>query len=172
MGKYGGQAREKLTTVLHPGEELQAAAVVKGPLGRRGPTTATSGYQKELGLDPYTDVAYVKRVSDGYLGITDTRLILAKSPLWGKVKPKHVVVDVHVEDCSLAWFDWERFIGTDRVIHLSLPDGNFAGLFVPVTVKTFLSDSDRAALVRESDAVVAAFGPRAMRIDPKAEWLK
>lgn len=172
VGKLGEQARKKLTPLLHPGEELLAAALFKGPIGERGPVDATARYQEEHGLDPHDDLAYSEHVTDGYLGVTETRLLLAKCPLWGSVKSKHVLADVTLEDCELAWYDWERFMGTDRVMHLRLPEDRFTSVFVPVTIRTFISSSDREELVREADAVVTAFGERATRLEPKAEWLK
>jgi hypothetical protein len=172
VGRFAEQARKKLTPLLHPGEDLLAAVNFTGPIGETGPTGATARYQEALGMDPSHDVAYAERATEGYFGVTDSRVLIAKCPLWGSVKPRHILADAPVEECQLAWYDWSRMMGTNRVMHVRWGEGRFASMFVPVTIKTLLSSSDREALVRESDAVVAAFGERATRIEPKPDWLK
>ncbi len=158
---------------MHQGERLAAAALFKGPIGDIGPTSATASYQKDHGFEPTDDIAYKERAVDGYLGVTDRRLLLAKSPLWGSLKPRHVFADVPLAECSLVWYDWPRLMGTDRVMHLRLPEGQFASVFVPMQIRGLLSATDREAIAAAAEAVVAAFGSLASKLPaPKPEWLR
>jgi hypothetical protein len=169
VAKFGEQARKRLTPLLQPGETLLAAVMIKGPIGSTGPTGETARYQKEQGLDPRDDLAYQERVTDGYLGLTESRLMLAKCPLFGSVKPKHVLIDVPLDDCEVAWYDSTVLVGTNRVVHLRLRDGRFTSFFVPLTINTLLSESDREAVVREAVALIAALRERATQDEPRGE---
>ena len=43
------------------------------------------------------------------------------------VKPKHVFVDVRLDECGLSWYDKRLSGGAEhRIVHISLPEGRFA----------------------------------------------
>jgi hypothetical protein len=48
LGKFGDQARKRLSPLLHAGEQLLAAAVFKGPIGGRGPVTAHPSTRRRM----------------------------------------------------------------------------------------------------------------------------
>jgi len=84
-----------------------------------------------------------------------------------------VLADVPLAECSLVWYDWTRMMMTDRVMHLRLPEGRFASVFVPIKIKGLLSATDREAIAAAADAVVAGFGALATNLPaPNREWLR
>jgi hypothetical protein len=73
---------KKLAGVLYAGESLRAAGAFHYPFNDGGPSRELSAYHRLHGRDPRADLVFERNAGHGYVGVTDSRLVLAKSPLF------------------------------------------------------------------------------------------
>lgn len=166
MSRWTDHPAKKLAAVLRPGESLRASAHFEYPLAESGPGRDIGRFQEARGLDPLKDLAYRERAVNGYLGVTEARLILAKAPVLFNLKPRHVFVDAPLEECRVEWCDQRHFGGVEkRTLHFQLPGGGFTSVHLPLTGAAMLRQSDRDAVRAVADGIVAAFGERAVRVE-------
>jgi hypothetical protein len=166
VSRHAGAVRKKLAGVVPPGEVLVAAGEFQYPFASGRPNPEIAAYHELHGRDPRADLSFARHAGYGYVGVTESRLILAKSPLFLGVKRKHVFVDDPREECELAWYDKKLRGGAEhRIVHLSLPDGRFAS-FAMLTGGLGVLSSAREAWQAAARDLVDAFGDRAHEITP------
>jgi hypothetical protein len=166
MSRIAELPGKKLAAVLHPGESLIAAAEFQYWYARGEPSEEFSAFHRLHGRDPEDDLAHVHKAAHGFVGATESRLILARSPLLFGVKQKHVFVDEALEACSLAWYDKKLWGGAEhRVVHLMLAEGRFAS-FAILMDGLGVRAAAREAWQASARNLVEAFGDRAQQVSP------
>ena len=169
MSRFSELPAKKLSPLLAPGEVLLAGVQFEYPMST-SQNPLFRAYLEEHGLDPHADLAYRERAVNGYLGVTDSRLLVAKSPVLFSIKPKHVFIDAPLGECTVEWYDRKSWgAGEARVLHLRAPGDRFASVVVPLKNIGMLRESDRVAIRAQADAIVEAFGDRALEVAPPGE---
>lgn len=169
MTRLSEQPRKKLVPLMGAGEELLAAVQFEHLNTGTTRNQRLAAFAEALGLDSSRDLAWEKRAVYGYLGVSTQRLVVAKSPMFWKVKPKHVFIEAPISQCRMHWYDFEGGIASGRAMLVQAPHGRFASMSIALRWLGQFGHGQEEALRENADAVVRAFGAQAVLFEEENE---
>ena len=172
MGTNYEMASGKLAPFVPAGTSFVVAVPIRDAWGDTSESTssrlsgALEAYLEARDLDPQDDI--LRHVGNGWLGLTDDQILVARQKLFGSLKPKHLLVDLPKDAARVEWYDADREsrLGGKRVLVLSLDDGRFA--IVVIWLPNHGKDSYVEELREAAEAVVDWLGEAATDIHERA----